>query len=240
MSLVGRNHAFIGLGISCQTARQLRSQSGLLSSIAGEPLTEQSSFLNWVYISASEIGSVVERLMAAPITVASIHVPAKGRGALMLEDYKLWFWHEKTSDAVSMDDVAHIAAKYEHLRRSFLGMLEKPARYLVLSNTQNNADQHYPHLEQGMDIHFDSGIVRGIAESGWAANRHGRAETVVITCPWRWRGPPHPSIAFLPRDTSEWSGNIGNWEKLLRQRLAFAGRDDRGGVPPGQARNEGQ
>ncbi len=111
----------------------------------------------------------------------SLYVPTHAQEALRLEDFKLWFWHEKLSDAVTQDDVERIAGKYERLRNRFLKMLEKPTRYIVLSNTQNNIEDFYPYQTQGMNISLDADIVSEIACAPWATNQYGRAEMIAVT-----------------------------------------------------------
>ncbi|MGV1761848.1 hypothetical protein [Rhizobium sp. P44RR-XXIV] len=215
MSIVSENQAFISIGVSCQTAQQLQQHAGFLSSLLNDRLRERSGFFNWVFVSSSEIAKVVNRLLIGPITPQSLYVPVHAREALRLEDFKLWFWHEKLSDEVNQDDVEKIAAKYERLRNNFLKMLEKPIRYIVLSNTQNNIENFYPHKIQGMDIFLDADIVSEIACAPWATNQYGNAQIIALTYPRRWRGRPHGSVSYLEEDDSDWQGNMASWDEAL-------------------------
>lgn len=217
MSIVSENQAFISIGVSCQTAQQLQRHAGFLSSLLDDRLRERSGFFNWVFVGSSEIAKVVNRLLVGPITPQSLYVPVHTREALRLEDFKVWFWHEKLSNEVNQDDVERIAAKYERLRNNFLKMLEKPVRYIVLSNTQNNIENFYPYKIQGMDIFLDANIVSEIACAPWAANQYGRAQLIALSYPRRWRGRSHRSVSYLEEDDSDWQGNMVSWhEALLR------------------------
>ena len=219
MSIVSESQAFISIGISCQTAQQLQRHAGFLSSRLNDQLFERSAFFNWVFVSASDIAKVVERLHLGPIMPHSLYVPPHAQEALRLEDFKLWFWHEKLSDAVTQDDVERIARKYERLRNRFREMLEKPARYIVLSNTQNNIEDVYPYQTQGMNISLDADIVSEIACAPWATNQYGRAEMIAVTYPRRWTGRPHPYVSYLEEDDTVWEGSFARWDEALQRHL---------------------
>jgi hypothetical protein len=219
MSIVSESQAFISIGVSCQTAQQLQRHAGFLSSLLNDQLLERSAFFNWVFVSASDIAKVVERLHSGPIMPHSLYVPTHAQEALRLEDFKLWFWHEKLSDAVTQDDVERIAGKYERLRNRFLKMLEKPTRYIVLSNTQNNIEDFYPYQTQGMNISLDADIVSEIACAPWATNQYGRAEMIAVTYPRRWTGRPHPDVSYLEEDDTVWEGSLAHWDEALQRHL---------------------
>ncbi|MFS8055956.1 hypothetical protein QD357_24440 [Rhizobium sp. BR 317] len=219
MSIVSENQAFISIGVSCQTAQQLQRHAGFLSSLLDDQLRERSGFFNWVFVSASDIAKVAERLVTAPITPKSLHVPTHAREALRLEDFKVWFWHEKLSDEVNQDDVERIATKYERLRNNFLKMLEKPVRYIVLSNTQNNIEDFYPYKNQGMSISLDADIVSEIACAPWATNRYNSAQLIALSYPRRWTGRLDRSVSYLEEDDTEWEGSLISWDKALRRHL---------------------
>jgi len=217
MSIVSETRAFISIGTSCQTAQQLQLHAEYLSSLLDDQLHTRSGFFNWVFVSTSDIAKVADRLIARPITPNSLYVPTQAREALRFEDFKLWFWHEKLSDEVSRDEVQRIAAKYERLRNNFLKMLEKPVRYIVLSNTQNNLEDFYPYRAQEMNICLDARIVSEIALSPWVTNQYGNAQLIALSYPRRWVGKPHSSVCYLEEDDSEWSGSAQSWKKALRR-----------------------
>ena len=217
MSVVGENQAFISIGVSCQTAQQLQRHAAFLSLLLNDKMVERSGFFNWVFVSASDIAKVVDRLLSAPITPNCLYVPTHAREALRLEDFKVWLWHEKFSGAVTQDDVTRIATKYERLRNNFLKMLETPVRYIVLSNTQNNLENFYPYKNQGMNISFNAEIVSEIARAPWATNQYGSAEIITVSYPRRWSGKAHPSVAYLEEDDSVWEGDFASWDKALQR-----------------------
>lgn len=215
MSLIGKDHAFITLGVSCQTATQLHAHAKHISSLVGDDLAECSTFLNWVFISAGDIAKVVDRLISAPITVDSIVVPTAPQEALKFENFNVWFWHDKFSHEVGEADLVEIASKYEHLRLNFLKLLEKPIRYIMLSNTQNNVEDFYPFKSGAMKIHLDAGMVSEIAEAPWA----GGTELITMSYQRRWIGETHKSVTVLPEDASIWEGDPAIWSDALRLRL---------------------
>ncbi|OJY77661.1 MULTISPECIES: hypothetical protein [unclassified Rhizobium] len=219
MSIVSESRAFISIGVSCQTAQQLQRHAEFLSLLVDDELRARSGFFNWVFVSASDIARVADRLVAAPITPKSLYVPTHAREALRLEDFKVWFWHEKFSDEVNQDDVQRIATKYERLRNNFLKMLEKPVRYIVLSNTQNNLENFYPYKNQGMSISLNADIVSEIADAPWATNQYGSAQMIALSYPRRWTGKPHRSVSYLQEDDTEWEGSVTSWDQALPQHL---------------------
>lgn len=221
MSLIGNNHAFIGCGVSCQTAHQIIAHREQLSVAVADQLFEQSSFLNWVYLSSDEIPRLVERLLAGPIEEKSIHVPTASHAALMLEDFKVWLWHEKPSHVVTTDDVAIIASKYEHLRKNFAHMFTKKVQYLVVSNTQNNLIEHYPFQTGRMDIFLNRTKVDAVINSSWAKNPYGELKVLFVSDNSRWTGPAHPDVTLIDRDVSEWQGDGDAWLSALNRKLGL-------------------
>ncbi len=219
MSLIGRNHAFIGCGISCQTSHQIIEHRKQLGAAVADDLVEQSSFLNWVYISSDDISAVVKRLLDRPITPASIHVPQLHHAALMLEDFKVWLWHEKPSHTVTADDIVNIASKYEHLRKNFAHMFEKPIKYLVISNVQNNLTEHYPFQNGQMDISLNGEIINRILSSDWASSLTGHFDVFAISTKERWDGIRHNAAEIINPGETEWKGPDEDWSKALRHHL---------------------
>ncbi len=232
MSIVSETRAFISIGVSCQTAQQLQQQAESLSSLLDDRLSARSGFFNWVFVSASDIANVAGRLVAGPITSKSLYVPTRVREALRLEDLKIWFWHEKFSDEVTREDVERIAIKYERLRNNFLKMLEKPIRYIVLSNTQNNIEDFYPYLDQGMTTFLNADIVSEIVEAPWATNQYGAAQMIALSYPHRWTGRLQRSVSYLEGDDTEWQGSTIAWNKALQRHFMS-------GQKPGTCKHDG-
>src|SRR5438132_301074 len=67
VSLLGRDTAFVVIGISCQPALQLHLNREHVSSLVGEPMAYKSSFFNWLMFSVDEVPSLLERMVGGPI-----------------------------------------------------------------------------------------------------------------------------------------------------------------------------
>ena len=219
MSLIGGTTAFIPIGISCQSTRQLALNCEAISSLLGEPLEYRSSFFNWVMVSADDIVRVLERLTDRAITRPSIRVPSAYWRANTLAGYRVWFWHEKPSHETSREMVGDLANKYEHLRQNFLDLCARPNRFFVLCNTQNNISSQDPYLDEGMSLIFDDHLIAEIRSALARLFPTGTNHLLVVGRPDRLVSSMREQVHVPPDDATEWQGHDAAWSAIMASYL---------------------
>lgn len=139
----------------------------------------------------------------------------------MLEDFNVWLWHEKPSHTVTPDDVVNIASKYEHLRKNFAHMFEKPIKYLVVSNAQNNVTDHYPFQNGQMNVTLSGDKINRILSSNWASGLSGHFDVFAISTKERWEGMRHGAAVIINPGETEWKGSDDEWSRAYRHQLGI-------------------
>jgi len=189
MSLIGAHTAVVSLGVSCQTARQIRLNQTLLSARLGDALQPLSLPLDWMFAPPD----AVARLLRSPI-----RVPPR-RGELIAAEqpfwarHGVWLWH----DAVSSDaDFAALQARQTRRWARFdaLGALER--RVFVVSNTQNNLDDVARKAPQRMDFRLTRQRMTAISEAIAQAFPKGRNDVLFVA--YAARLAPDAQRAALP------------------------------------------
>lgn len=224
MALLGKNVAFIPIGLSCQVAHQLKENRLFLSRTLREPLEYRSAFLNWTLVSVTAVAPVMRRLVAGPpIGPGDLNVPKDYHRTLTFRDHNLWFWHEKLSHEINEDDLRELEAKYEQSRRNLLELASRPKRYFILASSQNNMASLYPFTEGRLQAVLTAKAVREIQRELDALFPRGRNRLIVVG-KRRWidmRG----RVYTLPEEPTEWQGETADWQALFahlfRLRLLF-------------------
>ena len=219
MALIGRNTAFIPIGISCQATLQLALNRHAISSLVGDPLEYRSAFFNWVMVSADDVVRVLERLTDRAITRASIRVPSAYWRANTLAGYRVWFWHEKPSHETSREMADGLASKYEHLRQNFLDLCSRPNRYFVLCNTQNNLSSQDPYVDEGMALIFDDHLIAEIRAALDRLFPIGTNRLLVVGRTDRLASAMREQVYVPPDDDTEWRGHNEAWSAIMASYL---------------------
>lgn len=216
MSLLGQRTAIISLGVSCQTARQLIRNAGLLSGLIQDELRHRRMPFDWVISGPEAMAEWIRDDLPFPRSPYDLMSVARGSDGYEWRGRRLLFWHDFRGgwrgglSLFSMFD--RNRQKYQHLRKTFqlAGSLERVV--LVVSNMQNNlATLAGPFAD---DFRFTE---RRLAVLKEAVERQLRrnCEMLVVSNNEECAG-----TAVIERDASVWEGNDAGWAAALQAYFA--------------------
>lgn len=214
MSLLGRDTAFVSIGISCQPALQLYQNREHVSSLVGEPMVYKSSFFNWLMFSIDEVPRLLERMVAGPVTPQSIGLPP-GEKVPVLRGHRAWLFHEGPNDKYTAATLAELALKYEHLRQNFLRLCSRPVRYFVLCNSQNNLAINHPHLSDEMSLVLDDHLIAATRSTIERLFPSGLNHLLVVGRQDLFAPSMREPIYIPPPDDTLWQGATAAWMDIL-------------------------
>lgn len=159
MSVFGKRTAVVSLGVSCQTAWQIKKQAGLLSELAGEPLEAAAGPFDWLIMPPAGFSSWMAagaRFPASPDEIVvhpNFHWPR----------HNLHFWHEFTTDgAVALHATFdRTRAKFDHLLGKLAAIRACERRVFFVSNTQPNLDE-VRRVSPALDFTFTRPVMTGL------------------------------------------------------------------------------
>ncbi|MEP3276963.1 MAG: hypothetical protein ABJN26_10655 [Stappiaceae bacterium] len=206
--------ALVSLGMSCQTAHQLRFNQPYLEDFGIGPEAIPSNYFDWLICPPDSAA----RLLADGL-------PRFERGDIVLksqpfwEAYQFYFWHEfRHHEIIDIDAHFEIGQqKFDYLRERFSRLHLYRRLIFVLSNIQGNLPE--VHAETGaLDFMLDDQRIQALRSV--VQSYLGRSvEFLVITSKGRFEGPVGSGyeIAFFAEDTSEWKGDKVAWRTCLQQ-----------------------
>ena len=202
------------IGLSCQTAHQLRTARSKLAEVGIECDSVPSGYFDWLICPPKS----ATRLIADGI-------PEFKPGDIVLRnqpcwaDYEFYFWHDFRQDE-EIDIEQHFErslGKFNHLRHRFQEMDRYRRIVFVLSNSQNNLIE----VQQdtgALDYMLDDGKVMELKiELEKFLSR--KVELLVLTYKDRFAGEKVGDywLEYLEPDTSEWKGDSKVWQDCLRR-----------------------
>jgi hypothetical protein len=214
MSAVGEQLAVMSLGMSCQTAEQIRRAAPLLREITGDPTIGPASLpFDWLIGPLSSISAMMENGTFFP-----------ERTEIEMRPRPYWmdtvFFHAFTSDHGKSYDVDRLypAARQrsDHVIRTFQRLRNIPRIIAIVSNTQNNLT---PVAAEPRS--FSRTIASdAVAALKTAAEAYlGKAiEIIVVTHAGFYETgvAKYARIFEIEPDRSEWAGSSEEWGRVLR------------------------
>ncbi|MDA0189970.1 MAG: hypothetical protein OSW77_06480 [Proteobacteria bacterium] len=215
MSVRGNALSIVSLGMSCQTAYQIKRQAALLTHLTGaadlRPLTLP---FDWVIRSPGDTVGAIEALSFYPESVREMTL---NDGIPYWARRRTFYWHDFDSPdfAPHFDEVA---GKYRHLTDNFVGLGTCRRNVFVISNVQNNLELHATRTGC-IDIFLDADTLRATPQA--IARRFPASRNEFLVVSYRDRiAPgidlPDTRIALFPRDPSEWEGADALWASIFR------------------------
>ena len=214
----------VSLGISCQTAHQLRRlESSQPDAVISSEVEVLPSLFDWLICPAASAVELLNKRFPQ-FTRNSIDI-YKGRP--YWSDFNIYFWHsflvtEKSARSINID-----ATFERELRRwCFLcdqfSALDPADTVFVISNTQNNLETEVFEPSERDQYHFtDTGI--DTLRNSLAEYFHTEADNIqlqVVTRENRSLGlKPGEEVSFLPVDQNEWKGSKQSWNNWWQQQL---------------------
>ncbi|MDQ0474810.1 hypothetical protein [Labrys wisconsinensis] len=211
--LISAKNAVVSLGVSCQTAYQIRRHERLIAAaLKDQDLAWQSSFFSNLIAPASAVVSLFSSGGAAEVLGEDIELSRRARW----KAHGLFFWHDRF-------DRELLSSKYTYLLNKTIRLLRSVNNIVfIVSNTQNNL------LELSREIEtMDPRI-----------HEHDASEMVEVVTNFfgdkcRFLFVVNPDIGHVPHilgkargyviehDTGAWYGNTVAWQLILRQFLGY-------------------
>ena len=212
----------VSLGISCQTAHQLRRlESSQPDADISSEVEAPPSLFDWLICpSASAVELLNKRF--PEFTRSSIAI-YKGRP--YWSDFNIYFWHSFLFTEGGARTINIDATFERELRRwRFLcdrfSALDPTDTVFVISNTQNNLETEVFEPSERDQYHFTDTGMNTLRDS-LAKYFHTDADNIelqIITRENRSCGlTPNAEVSFLPVDQNEWKGSKQSWNKWWQQ-----------------------
>ncbi len=217
MSAGSETTAIISLGISCQSARQIRSSIEILSDALGETFEPERHFFDGLISPVAGLASLFED--GFPLFTREDIIP--GPGHPTWKPYGLRFLHHFRSEPGGVPDIdRHFAedlSRFSYLRSKFVKLAQRQRIVFVISNSQNNLDEvarqtgledlqfrksELERLQRAVDRFFDRSCEYLIVSH---AERHGDVDL--------------PELTIMETDDSEWTGDKTQWRALFQSYL---------------------
>ncbi|MTI00649.1 hypothetical protein [Roseibium sp. RKSG952] len=214
MSAGGENTAIVSLGMSCQSARQIRTSIDVLSAALGEQVKPNRSFFDGLI---APIGGMC-RLFEDGFPIFSREQILPGPGEPTWQPYGIRFLHHFRDEAGTADVLVHFEenlSRFSYLRQKFLRLRDRARVIFVVSNTQNNL----PDVAQKTDIPAIAFSDRELERLQRAVDGFmGRScEYLIVSYPSRYKGRSLPDLHLLAPDDSEWTGDKTQWRALFKR-----------------------
>jgi hypothetical protein len=126
--LLTKSVALISVGISCQTAHQLRSHKALVSEIIGDAVQECATPFDWLLCPVSAAARMVSSGQFFPVDRQALDGNRRPYWPAM----DVHFWHEH------FEQWPDFITKATHVRDNWQRISNVERKVFILSNTQNN------------------------------------------------------------------------------------------------------
>jgi hypothetical protein len=222
MSAVSENTAFISLGMSCQSASQIRKGAEVMSEALGETVEPDRHFFDGLISPVAGLAQLFED-----------GFPMFDRAALERDpDHPVWkpyglrfLHHFRGEDGIPDIDryYSEDLSRFSYLREKFLSLVETPRIVFVISNSQNNLDQVAD--ETGLErLDFDNAELDRLQSA--VDGFFGRPHEYLVVSHWqRHGGIRRPDMWILDADDSDWNGDKSQWRALFAEYLSSAPAD---------------
>ncbi|MBD8878085.1 hypothetical protein [Roseibium polysiphoniae] len=216
MSAGSERTAIVSLGVSCQSARQIRTSIEILSEALGEHFVPERHFFDGLI---SPIAGLAQ-LFEDGFPIFRRQDIAAGPGHPTWQPYGLRFLHHFREEGMDADIDAHFAedlSRFSYLREKFQRLADRARVVFVISNSQNNLDE-VARDTMIADLNFRRDELERLQR---AVDRFlGRpCEYLIVSHPDRHGGVDLPELTILEADESEWTGDKSQWRSLFRSYL---------------------
>jgi len=217
MSAYGKKTAVISLGVSCQTAWQIKKQVELVSELVEEPLKPTTYPFDWLIIPPSSFVSWLQNGLKPPSSAGEIITHPN----FYWPKHNLHFWHEFTIEnrVALLETFQQTQDKFNYLIERFLSHRTAKRCIFFVSNTQSNLDV-VKSVSPPMDFHFSRQLMATVVAS--VRKCFGPASEVHFVTRYDGIGvDPDPdfSIQRIAQDTSEVLGDDAAWAEVFRATL---------------------
>lgn len=218
MSAGGSKTAIVSLGVSCQSARQIRTSIEILSKALLEDLEPERHFFDGLISPVAGLARLFED--GFPLfSRADIH---DGPGHPTWQPYGIRFLHHFREEPEMPADIdawyERDLSRFTYLREKFRRLGERERLVFVISNSQNNL--RWVASQVGIErLEFREAELLRLQAA--VDSYFGRAcEYLVVAHPERHGDVSLPELRVLTPDDSEWTGDKRQWRRLFQDYLA--------------------
>lgn len=103
MSLIGKKHAVVGLGPSCQAAHQLKTHGARISALLGDDLEHRRLPFDWVIGAPTKTAAWLGSGEEFPYEPSDLTKLLNQATAFAWNKFGIYFWHEFKNDNGTID-----------------------------------------------------------------------------------------------------------------------------------------
>lgn len=212
--LVSPKNAIVSLGVSCQTAYQIRNHERLISAaLNDQDLAWHHSFFDNLMTPISAVISLFSSSDISKVTADEIEIISR---RIRWRPHGLFFWHDKT-------DPGTISSKYTYLLNKTINILRSVDNIVfIISNTQSNL-QELSNSTKNLTPHIHE---RDANEAIKIVSRFfgEKCRFIFIINP-EIGDIPHTignSRSYIIEDNLDiWQGNVAAWQLIIRQFFGY-------------------
>lgn len=218
MSVLGNDVCVVSIGISCQTAYQIKKNLELLKKITGDTTLECRRMpFDWLISEPDSVISMIKSENYYPKYLTEIEIS----NTSYWSKHNCYFWHDtKLLTAKSF----HIfQQKYAHITLNFGKITNVKKRVFLISNTQNNLPQ-VKRQTKNLQINFDLNHIKCLIEI-IETKFLGENKFIIVSNKNRIAEKDLNNLELLAPvycldvENSKWKGNDSAWTTLLESAL---------------------
>lgn len=216
MTWAGDRLAVVSLGMSCQTALQIRLRADVFTD-RGYDGRATNSYFDWIVCSADSVAATLDDGIP-PLRRSNIEIPD---GRPIDKRYNAIFWHEFLPDREAPDDY-DVEGMFDSVceKRGFLAdrmaeLVKVEQLLFVWSNTQSDLADNSPRYAIERQL-TEERAVRLIGAAERYARR--RAAFLFVVHPDEWRQfdvAERAIIAEIRQEGGGWQGDGAQWHDAL-------------------------
>jgi hypothetical protein len=210
MALIYPNLAIVSVGMSCQTAHQIRQQKPFFDQLLGAEGVKHATPFDWLICPIPAALRLLDKASFYPKTRTELE---KKHGRIWWPETGALYWHEP-------NDFDLVRSKFNRLEQTWRALARRPV-LAIWSNSQSNLDTSTQAF--GLDtVARQSDLAQlETALGNWFPSL--AFCSVVAKARIDAADPPTADLAFTydaDDNPGDWRGNDGLWQDALRQTLA--------------------
>jgi hypothetical protein len=213
MSISSNKVAIVSIGISCQTAYQIRNHKEYIKELLNLPDICESTYpFDWVICPPENILCQID----SSFFPQSPDELERRSGVVCWPSVGVYYWNDFHSGDINAN-FEDIGSKFSHLNQKWGKLCEFDKVIFVLSNTQNNLPIVSPGVG-GFNWKFKKSVIIEIREKIMNFMPGCMAEGFVVTYPDRCDSDVLDGgwpVYFLKQDESAWEGDAVQWRQVI-------------------------
>jgi hypothetical protein len=206
VAIIGQDVAIVGLGLSCQTAHQLRQNAPMMAQLMGEQVAVSRLPFDWMIARPRSVAAMLRNQDYCPASFREL----SWSGRPYWPRYDCYFWHEE----IAFDHPSRFMLRVHSAAEKVKMIAERRRRIFIVSNTQNALPGIIGVAGGGVDISLDDDALGELQQAIDGA--FGPSELYAVTYPHLNRTRRWKTLFELAPDDSDWQGDEDQWANVLR------------------------